>query len=189
MGRIFPKIGILGLQGAFQKHHEMFKGIQVESHFTVYPEQIRECDGLVLPGGESTTMTKLINETHLRDELDAFSGPIFGTCAGAILLSKSTGDPRVQTLNRMDIRVDRNGYGRQVDSFIQSVQLTFDEKPFRGIFIRAPRIADFSDDVEILGEFGDEVVFLRNNNNLLTTFHPELSNDARIHQYFIDQFF
>jgi len=189
MGKIFPRIGILGLQGAFQKHHEMFKGIHVESLFVVYPGQIRECDGLVLPGGESTTMTKLINEMHLRDELDAFSGPIFGTCAGAILLSKSMGDPRVQTLNRMDIRVDRNGYGRQADSFIQSVQLTFDENPFRGIFIRAPRIADYSDSVEVLGEFDGEVVFLRDNNNLLTTFHPELSNDVRVHQYFIDRFF
>ncbi len=189
MGGIFPKIGILGLQGAFQKHHEMFKGIQVEARFILYPGQIRECDGLVLPGGESTTMTKLISEMHLRDELDAFSGPIFGTCAGAILLSKSAGDSRVQTLKRMDIRIDRKGYGRQVDSFIQSVQLTFDKTPFRGIFIRAPRIVDFSDGVEVLGEFEGEAVFLRDNNNLLATFHPELSNDARVHQYFIDQFF
>lgn len=189
MSRILPRIGILGLQGAFQKHHEMFTGTQVESRLILYPRQIHECDGLVLPGGESTAMTKLINEMHLRDELDAFSGPIFGTCAGAILLSKSTGDPRVQALNRMDIRIDRKGYGRQVDSFIQSVQLTFDQTPFRGIFIRAPRILDFSDEVEVLGEFDGEVVFLRDNNNLLATFHPELSNDARIHQYFIDHFF
>jgi 5'-phosphate synthase pdxT subunit len=155
----------------------------------VYPDQIAECDGLVIPGGESTTMTKLINEMKLRDELDTFSGPLFGTCAGAILLSQNTGDPKVQALNRMDIRVNRNGYGRQVDSFIQSVQLTFDEMPFRGIFIRAPKIVDFSSEVAVLGTFENEVVCLRDSNNLLTTFHPELSGDERIHKYFIDHFF
>jgi len=184
-----PKIGILGLQGAFQKHLEMFKRIGADAEIVVYPEQLRHIDGLVIPGGESTTMTKVIDDMRLRVELDTFRGPMFGTCAGAIMLSNDPRDARIRPLNRMQVTLDRNGFGRQVDSFIQDVELGIDQAPFRGIFIRAPRIVGIFDGVEILGKIEDEVVFVRNSNNLLTTFHPELSNDARIHEYFINRFF
>ena len=189
MTKRHPRIGVLGLQGAFQKHLEMFAKIEVPAERVIYPEQIAQVDGLVIPGGESTTMSKILDEMQLRTAIREFSGPIFGTCAGAILLSEDGGDPRVQSLARISIGMKRNGYGRQVDSFREPVLLTFDQEPFPGIFIRAPRIGYLGNKVNQLGRFQDEVVLISNQNTLLATFHPELSDDSRIHQYFIRQFF
>ena len=189
MTKTHPRIGVLGLQGAFQKHLDMFNRIQIPACRIVYPAQLTEIDGLVIPGGESTTISKILDDMRLRSAVREFSGPVFGTCAGAILLSEDGGDLRVQSLARISTSMKRNGYGRQIDSFLEPISLTFDAEPFPGIFIRAPRIGSVGAQVEILGKFEDEVVLVRNRNTLLATFHPELSHDSRIHQYFIRQFF
>lgn len=179
------RVGILGLQGAFAKHQQMLSLLGIESILVRYPEQLDACHGLIIPGGESTTMTKIITEMALFEKLAAFPGVIFGTCAGAILLSHDLDDPKVKSLNRVAIQIKRNAYGRQVDSFIAAIDLAFDPQPYRAIFIRAPRFAEIEDHVQILGTYAGEPVLVRNSNNLLATFHPELTNDLRIHRYFL----
>lgn len=180
------KIGVLALQGAFQKHVETLNRMGVTSEAIRYGEQLRTIDGLIIPGGESTTMTKIITEMGILPELEAFDKPIFGTCAGAILLSETCDDPNIQTFKKAPVKTWRNAYGRQVDSFTESVNLSFDDKPFPAVFIRAPRITDCSPGVEILGRFNGEIVLVRHRQYLLSTFHPELTNDPRIHKYFIE---
>ncbi|PIS29378.1 MAG: pyridoxal 5'-phosphate synthase glutaminase subunit PdxT [Candidatus Marinimicrobia bacterium CG08_land_8_20_14_0_20_45_22] len=179
-------IGVLALQGAFQKHVEMLNRIGVKSEVIRYGEQLRTIDGLIIPGGESTTMTKIIFEMRFLPDLEAFDKPIFGTCAGAILLSETCDDPNIQTFKRAPVKMLRNAYGRQVDSFTESVNLSFNDKPFSAIFIRAPKITECSSKVEILGRFNGEIVLVRYRQYLLSTFHPELKNDPRIHEYFIE---
>jgi 5'-phosphate synthase pdxT subunit len=179
------KIGILGLQGAFWKHEKMLDALDVRTEIIRYVNQIDKCNGIIIPGGESTTMSKLIDECSVREKLEQFRGPIFGTCAGAILLAKKTNDNMVKTLNRVPAKVVRNAYGRQIDSFIQPIDLTFDTKKYPAFFIRAPRIEKIENEVEILGKFNSEAVLIQYRNNLLATFHPELTEDLRIHKYFL----
>ncbi|MDD5766914.1 MAG: pyridoxal 5'-phosphate synthase glutaminase subunit PdxT [Candidatus Marinimicrobia bacterium] len=179
------KIGVMALQGAFQKHVEMLDRIHIKSETIRYGEQLRLIDGLIIPGGESTTMTKIIMEMGILPELEVFDKPIFGTCAGAILLSEKCDDPNIQVIKKTPVKTLRNAYGRQVDSFTESVNLSFTNEPFPAVFIRAPRITDCTPEVEILGRFNGEIVLVRYQKYLLSTFHPELTNDPRIHEYFI----
>lgn len=183
------KIGIMGLQGSFQKHVDMLEKVGIKTEVVRYSWQFDSCDGLIIPGGESTTMAKIIEAMGIRPRLDAFDRPIFGTCAGAILLAKCCDDPKIRTLNRIPIKALRNAYGRQVDSFTERVNLSFDDMPFPAVFIRAPKLTDFSDGVEILGKFNGETVMVRYQQYLISTFHPELTNDTRIHEYFIQNMF
>ncbi|HQH57083.1 MAG TPA: pyridoxal 5'-phosphate synthase glutaminase subunit PdxT [Candidatus Marinimicrobia bacterium] len=180
------RVGILGLQGAFQKHLEIINSLGAEAIVIRYKEQIEKCDGLIIPGGESTTMSRLIDEMDLRESLEKFPGMIFGTCAGAILLSTNGTDPLVKSLGRSSVKVKRNAYGRQIESFVENVDLTFSDKPFKGIFIRAPQLEHLDSSVEILGHLNGDVVLVRSGNNLMATFHPELTDDFRIHQYFLN---
>jgi 5'-phosphate synthase pdxT subunit len=185
MNRI--KIGVLGLQGAFVKHIGILTKIGIPAEVIRYPEQLDSCDGLIIPGGESTTMSKLMDEMAIREKLLVFKRPIFGTCAGAILLSNSNHDPNIHPLNLIPLKTVRNAYGRQVESFTSDIELTFDSAPYKAVFIRAPRFYDTNNGVEILGKLADEAVLVRYKNILVAAFHPELTDDARIHRYFIEQ--
>ena len=144
------------------------------------PEQLEDLDGLVVPGGESTTFMRLMRLYGLDEAVRTFSGPIFGTCAGMIVLDRNH-------LNLMDIDVERNAYGRQVASFEADLRLAGDERPLRGIFIRAPRVRGVGSDVEVLAEHDGEPVLLREGRFLAAAFHPELTEDTRVHERFLEE--
>ena len=143
------------------------------------PEQLEGLDGLVIPGGESTTFMRLMRLYALDEAVRSFSGPIFGTCAGMIVLDR-------RHLGLMDLEVDRNAYGRQVASFEADLSLAGDDEPLRGVFIRAPRVAHAGPGVEVLAELDGEPVLLRDGRVLVASFHPELTDDARVHERFLD---
>ena len=144
------------------------------------PEQLEGLDGLVVPGGESTTFMRLMRLYGLDDALRSFAGPVFGTCAGMIVLDRAH-------LGLMDVEVDRNAYGRQVASFESDLRLDGDDEPLRGVFIRAPRVRSAGADVEVLAEHDGEPVLLREGRFLVASFHPELTEDTRVHELFLDQ--
>jgi 5'-phosphate synthase pdxT subunit len=192
------KIGVLALQGAFLEHVNMLHKLGVNAVEVRLPEDVVGLDGLIIPGGESTTIGKLAAEYGLMGPLHHLieaGKAVWGTCAGLIFLAKDIGPtgsgghvipPR---LGVMDITVDRNAFGRQVDSFEADLDLPFsdDDTPFRAVFIRAPRIETSGEQVEILARLDDgSAVAARQNNLLVTAFHPELNNDPRFHQYFLN---
>ena len=142
------------------------------------PEQLDGLDGLVIPGGESTAITRLMRLYGLEEAVRRFAGPILGTCAGMILVDRAH-------LGLADLEVDRNAYGRQVASFEADLELA-DEEPLRGVFIRAPRVADWGPGVEVLAEHAGEPVLMRDGRILVASFHPELTDDTRVHEQFLD---
>jgi 5'-phosphate synthase pdxT subunit len=174
-----PRIGVLALQGAFREHVRALRRAGADVVEVRLPEQLDGLDGLVIPGGESTTMTKLAALYGLDEALRAFGRPVFGTCAGMILVDRAH-------LGLADIEVDRNAYGRQVASFEADLELDGDPQPFRGVFIRAPRVRDVGADVEVLAELDGEPVLLRDGMVLAAAFHPELTDDPRVHERFLD---
>ena len=182
------KIGVLGLQGAYAKHLAILQQLDVQAVDVRKPEDLEECHGLIIPGGESTTMTKLINEIEMHDALLKFSvdRPVFGTCAGMILMAAKVDDGRVKTLNLLDIEVERNAYGRQIDSFIDELDVTTNGQAFsmRGVFIRAPRIKNMGEEVEVLASVNGEPVLVQEGHHMAAAFHPELTGETRIHNYF-----
>ena len=182
------QIGVLGLQGAYAKHLAVLQQIDVQAVDVRKPGDLEECHGLIIPGGESTTMTKLINEIDMHDALLKFSvdRPVFGTCAGMILMAAKVDDGRVKTLNLINIEVERNGYGRQIDSFIDELDVTTNGQAFsmRGVFIRAPRIKNMGDGVEVLASVNGEPVLVQEGHHMAAAFHPELTGETRIHNYF-----
>ncbi len=184
-------VGILGLQGDFALHQECLKRIGVESKIIRRPEELRSCKGLILPGGESSTFIKLLKETGLFEGIKKFAmdHPVMGTCAGLITLSSKIVNNTMDTLGLINVMVERNGYGRQIDSFRETVHIPiFQERPeFEGIFIRAPKILTIDKETEAIGYLNNEIVMARNKSVLVTTFHPELTDDLRIHQYFINR--
>jgi pyridoxal 5'-phosphate synthase pdxT subunit len=143
------------------------------------PEQLEGLDGLVVPGGESTTFMRLMRLYGLDEAVREFARPVFGTCAGMIVLDRNH-------LELVDIAVERNGYGRQVASFEADMKLVGDERPLRGVFIRAPRVQDAGADVEVLAEHDGEPVLLRQGRFIVASFHPELTDDTRVHELFLD---
>jgi 5'-phosphate synthase pdxT subunit len=183
------KIGILGIQGAFEKHAQAITLAGEKAEIIKYREQLAEIDGLILPGGESTTMSKMMGFRISYDDILAYGlkKPIFGTCAGLILLGKGANDPRVHQLEIMDVEVSRNAYGSQKDSFVDELKLAFDEDPFHAVFIRAPQIQKLGADIRILASCCNTPVLVESNMHLGASFHPELTPDARIHQYFINK--
>ena len=182
------QIGVLGLQGAYAKHLAILQQLDVQAVDVRKPEDLEKCHGLIIPGGESTTMTKLINEIEMHDALLKFSvdRPVFGTCAGMILMATKVDDDRVKTLNLINIEVERNGYGRQIDSFIDELDVTTNGQAFsmRGVFIRAPRIKNMGDGVEVLASVNGEPVLVQEGHHMAAAFHPELTGETRIHNYF-----
>jgi 5'-phosphate synthase pdxT subunit len=182
------QIGVLALQGAFAAHSDCLTSIGVQSIEVRTPEQLSSVDALLMPGGESSTMSQLLESSGLFDPISsriADGMPVFGTCAGMILLASEILDGRSDQRNfaAIDISVRRNAFGRQVDSFEATINSSVGD--FHGVFIRAPRIERVGDHVEVLGSINDEPVLVRQGNVLAASFHPELSNDARLHEYFV----
>lgn len=186
------KIGILALQGDFAKHQTMLQSLKIETVLVKKPENLDGCAGLIIPGGESTTLTKMLHQGNLNEPIRQFaeSNPIMGTCAGAIMVSSAVDDERIKPLQLIDISIKRNAYGRQIDSFITQVEATFlqGSERFKTVFIRAPKIRSVGSEVEVLMELDGSPIMVQANNVLALTFHPELTNDARIHGYFLEQF-
>ena len=182
-------IGVLGIQGAYEKHARAIELSGAKTEIIKYREQLDHIDGLILPGGESTTMTKLMGFRIGYDDILAFAKnkPVFGTCAGLILLGKGIDDPRVEQFELLDAVISRNAYGSQKDSFVDNIELTFDKgRPFHAVFIRAPRVDIVGKNVTVLASCDGKPVLIRSGSYLGATFHPELTPDTRIHKYFID---
>jgi len=174
-----PTIGVLALQGAFREHARMLRDLGAEVVEVRLPEQLDDLDGLVIPGGESTTIAKLAAQYGLDEAIRRFGRPVLGTCAGMILVDRAH-------LGLADLEVERNAYGRQVSSFEADLELAGEAEPFRGIFIRAPRVRDVGPGVEVLAAHDGEPVLLRDGQVLAAAFHPELTDDPRIHERFLE---
>jgi len=173
------RIGVLALQGNFREHAAMLRRLGAEAVEVRKPEQLRGLDGLVVPGGESTTFLRLMRLYGLDAAIRSFEQPVFGTCAGMIVLDRDH-------LGLVDLAVDRNAYGRQVASFEADLELAGEDAPLRGVFIRAPRVRDVGEDVEVLAEHDGEPVLVRQGRFLVASFHPELTEDTRVHELFLD---
>ncbi len=173
------RIGVLAVQGNFREHAAMLRGLGAEPVEVRKPEQLDGLDGLVIPGGESTAIMRLVRLYGLEDGIREFARPLFGTCAGMILLDRNH-------LGVVDLEVERNAYGRQVASFEADLELAGDGEPLRGVFIRAPRVSEAGPDVEVLAELDGEPVLLRDGRVLVASFHPELTGDSRVHERFLD---
>jgi 5'-phosphate synthase pdxT subunit len=185
------RIGVLASQGAFAEHIDVLKQLDIEAVPVRLPREFTGMDGLIIPGGESTTISRLIAEYQMEDEIKGLvkdGKPIFGTCAGMIMLSKNISGNTTRTLGLMDVRVKRNAFGRQRESFETDLEVpALGNKPFPAVFIRAPLIESFGDDVEILAKLpNDTIVAARQGKILVTAFHPELTGDLRFHRYFLD---
>jgi pyridoxal 5'-phosphate synthase pdxT subunit len=172
------RIGILAVQGNVREHAAVLRRLGAEPVEVRKPAQLAELDGLIIPGGESTAIGRLVRLYGLEEAIRRFEGPIFGTCAGMILLDR-------RHLGLLDLEVSRNAYGRQVASFEADLELEGEEEPLRGVFIRAPRVTDAGPEVEVLAELDGEPVLLRQGRLLVASFHPELTTDARVHERFL----
>ena len=182
------RIGVLALQGDFREHAEILRGLGVEPVEVRKVEDLENLAGLIVPGGESTTIGKMLVSSGLLDGIRSFfykGGPVWGTCAGMVLAASATTGPRQPLLGLMNALVERNGFGRQVHSFETDLAVEGFEEPFTGVFIRAPFFEDVGPGVEVLSKVGDRVVAARGENILVTAFHPELTDDARFHEYFL----
>jgi 5'-phosphate synthase pdxT subunit len=175
-----PRVGVLAVQGNFREHEAMLRRLGADVVEVRKPEQLLDLDGLVVPGGESTTFMRLMRLYGLDEAVRAFERPILGTCAGMIVLDR-------EHLGLVDIEVDRNAYGRQVASFEADLALAGETEPLRGVFIRAPRVRRTGPNVEILAEHDGEPVLVRDGRMLVASFHPELTEDSRVHELFLDQ--
>ena len=183
-------VGVLALQGAFEAHQHVLRDLGVESLQVRTPSDLELVEALVMPGGESTTMSHLLQTSGLFDAIDARLKqrmPVFGTCAGMILLAKGIldGRPDQRSFGAIDIDVKRNAYGRQIDSFEADIALDGLVEDFHAIFIRAPQIARIGEEVTVLARHNQDVVLARQGSVMVASFHPELTDDARIHSMFI----
>ena len=186
-------IGVLALQGDFREHREVLQRMGSHAREVRLPHDLDGLDGLILPGGESTTIVRLMHSSGLLEPLrtlarDGF--PMWGTCAGTILLAKRLDETGMPALQAMDITVRRNAFGRQVDSFETDLSVpALGDNPFRAVFIRAPIIEEVGPDVEVLARLADGTpVAARERRLLATAFHPELTSDIRLHRLFLDRF-
>jgi 5'-phosphate synthase pdxT subunit len=173
------RVGVLAVQGAFREHVRMLRRLGVEAIEVRLPEQVDGLDGLVIPGGESTAIMRLIRLYGLDEAIQRFAGPVLGTCAGMIVADR-------RHLGLADIEVDRNAYGRQIASFEADLELAGEAEPLRGVFIRAPRLLDAGPAVEVLATLDGEPVLLRDGRVLVASFHPELTDDTRVHGRFLE---
>jgi pyridoxal 5'-phosphate synthase pdxT subunit len=172
------KVGVLAVQGNFREHAAMLRRLGAEVVEVRKPEELEGLDGLVVPGGESTTFMRLMRLYGLDEAIREFERPILGTCAGMIVLDRDH-------LGLVDVEVDRNAWGRQVASFEADLALPGEERPLRGVFIRAPRVRATGGDVEVLAEHEGEPVLVRDGSILVASFHPELTEDTRVHELFL----
>jgi pyridoxal 5'-phosphate synthase pdxT subunit len=189
------KVGILALQGDFEAHARAIERAGAEPVLVRTPEELKTIDGLVIPGGESTTMLKLINFMDLNEPLRQFANekPIFGTCAGAILLAKEVSNPAQESFGAIDLTVERNAYGRQIDSQVAKIHpgADFEQRAGEGdmeaVFIRAPIIRRTGPDVRVLAQYRGDPVLVEQGRHLVATFHPELTQDSRVHKLFLNK--
>ena len=183
-----PVIGVLALQGAFDVHAKRLAELGASTLLVRKPEQLEGLDGLVLPGGESTTFLKHLERAGFYDALDVFvhTKPVFGTCAGCILLASEVSNPPQRSFGVMDIAVERNAYGRQNDSAILTSETTLPGGPLEMVFIRAPRIVRTGAEVESLATREGSPTLVRQGRLLAATFHPELTEDRRVHELFLE---
>ncbi|MEW6424692.1 MAG: pyridoxal 5'-phosphate synthase glutaminase subunit PdxT [Bacillota bacterium] len=183
-------IGVLAMQGAFREHQQALAGCGAESVQIRRPEQLAEIDGLIIPGGESTTIGKLMIDYGLFEPVKSLGErgmPIFGTCAGMILLAREIEGSEQPRLGLMDMKVRRNAYGRQVDSFEEDLEIpALGKELFRAVFIRAPYILEVAAGVEVLARHAGKIVCAREGPFLAAAFHPELTADGRLHKYFLE---
>jgi 5'-phosphate synthase pdxT subunit len=189
------RVGILALQGDFEAHSKALERAGAEPVLVRTAEDLKSIDGLVIPGGESTTILKLLDFMDLKEPLREFARekPVFGTCAGAILLAKEVRNPEQESFGLIDLTVERNGYGRQIDSRVASIHPGSDfEKRAGGgdmeaVFIRAPIIRRAGPDVSVLAEYEGDPVLVEQGKHLVATFHPELTQDSRVHKLFVSK--
>lgn len=183
------RIGVLGLQGAISEHVNRLKELEQQPVVVKKPTDLHQLDGLIIPGGESTAIWKLIEENKLYEPIQNFANEgkaIFGTCAGLVLLSKTTiGRDYTPTLKLMDITVQRNGFGRQKDSFEATIQAKYMDDSYHAVFIRAPYIESVGEGVEVIASYNDKIVAARQKNVLVCAFHPELTDDDRFLEMFL----
>jgi pyridoxal 5'-phosphate synthase pdxT subunit len=183
------KVGVLGLQGAVREHVQALQSSGADAFVIKKPEQLAEIDGLVLPGGESTTMRRLMDIYGFMDVLKEFAEqgkPIFGTCAGMILLATEIEGQDDAHLKLIDMKVARNAFGRQVDSFEADLPVKGVGNDFNAVFIRAPYVISVGEDTEVLATYNDNIVAVQQGHFLAAAFHPELTDDFRMHEYFVD---
>jgi 5'-phosphate synthase pdxT subunit len=189
------KVGILSLQGDFEAHGAAIQRAGAEAVFVREPEQFDKLDGLIIPGGESTTMLKLLRYEGLLEKLSEFGAhkPVFGTCAGAILMAHEVSSPEQESLNLMDIGVERNAYGRQIDSRVAKLdpEPEFLERTSPGkleaVFIRAPIIRRLGGEARVLARYRGDPVLVEQGRHMAATFHPELTSDPRVHELFLEK--
>lgn len=180
-------VGVLGLQGDVSEHVNMMQRVAEDVRVVRNVSDVKGLDGVVIPGGESTTVSKLLKKYGIDGAIKKAELPIFGTCTGAILLAKEILNTDQGALNLMDISIERNAYGTQVDSFETGLKIpAIGKAPFRGVFIRAPLIRHIGNGVEVLAEHDGNAVLVRQGRFLAATFHPELTDDVRIHEYFLN---
>ena len=186
------KIGILAIQGDFEKHGLLLSKLGVEVSEVRTEEEIQSTDALIIPGGESTTFLKLFQEFNLGDAIKDYAKnrPIMGTCAGLIILAKEANPLPYKPLGLIDIVVSRNAYGRQRESFVDDINLSLNgkEQKFPGVFIRAPKISKIGNTVNVLARHKNDIVLASTKNILVATFHPELTDNTKIHDFFIKNF-
>jgi len=173
-----PRIGVLAVQGNFREHAAVLRRLGAEPVEVRKPAELDGLDGLIIPGGESTAIARLMRLYGIEEALGSFPGAVFGTCAGMILLDR-------EHLGLVDVSVSRNAYGRQVASFEADLALAGEAEPLRGVFIRAPRVVEAGPGVEVLAEHDGEPVLLRDGRFLVASFHPELTDDTRVHERFL----
>jgi len=183
-----PRIGVLAIQGDYAAHAEALSETGAEPVEIRKPEQLTGIDGLILPGGESTTMLKFLEGYQFLDSLRDYCNthPVFGTCAGAILLAREVRHPPQRSLGVLDAVVERNAYGRQIDSTILHAETSLPGGPLEMVFIRAPRIVEVGPAVEVLAQRQGSAALVKQGNIMAATFHPELSSDRRVHKAFVD---
>jgi pyridoxal 5'-phosphate synthase pdxT subunit len=182
------KIGILAVQGDFQAHAAMLADLGVETVEVRTPEDLRDCDGLILPGGESTTQLQFLKEEGLEAAIQKFAADdkaIFGTCAGAILLASQVKNPPQDSLKLLDMTVLRNGYGRQVHSDVVSGPSTLRKEPLEMVFIRGPVFERVGPNIEVLAEYAGKPALVQKGHILASAFHPELTSDSTVHRHFL----
>src|ERR1700757_90000 len=182
------KIGVLAVQGDFEAHAAMLEQLGAKAAEVRTPADLEGCEGLILPGGESTTQLKFLQEEGLADKIVKFAergGAIFGTCAGAILLAKDVKHPQQDSLNLMDMTVVRNAYGRQIASDVVSGPTVLKNEPLEMVFIRGPVIERAGPGVEVLAEYAGKPALVQRKNIMAATFHPELTDDTTVHEYFL----
>ena len=186
------RIGVLALQGAFIEHIDILQRLGVEAVPVRLPAELDGLDGLIIPGGESTTMLKLMEREGLEDAIRGFharGGAVFGTCAGLILLAREVTEPDQRSLGLLDLRAERNAFGRQIDSFEADLDVSgVAGGPMRAVFIRAPVVERAGENVDVVATFDGAPVVCRQGSVLVSSFHPELTGDDRLHQLFLSEF-